>query len=220
MQMRTQPEIIPAIFATDAREFETQIRAVERLTPLAHIDVIDGSWISGRTWADPFNIGELISPLHYELHLMVADPLAHIAAWETMPAVQRVIAHIEVAPNPRELISTIRFHGWEAALAINPDTILDSVLAYEEYADEIMFMAVMPGATGRACDDRVLQKIHTFCAAAPHAMVGVDGCVNEQTLPRFIHAGAQRLRVHSALFSDAHSVQETWRELTTVASHA
>lgn len=218
--MNTQIEIIPAIFAQDVSDFESQMRAIEPHVPLAHIDVIDGTWIAGHTWADPFEIGEMISPLHYELHLMVADPFAHLATWENIPAVKRIIAHIEVTANPRDLISAIRFHGWEAALAINPDTVLDSVLAYEEYADEIMFMAVQPGATGRTCDTQVTQKIRTFCAAAPHAIVGVDGCVNEQTVPTFTHAGARRLRVHSALFAGPNQLADNWSRLLAVASHA
>ncbi len=214
-------QIIPALFARDAHEFTTQVRAIEPFAPFAHIDIIDGTWLgAAHTWADPYEIGELLSPLQYELHLMVADPLALLTAWESVPAVKRIIVHIEVTPNPRETINVIRFHGWEAVIAINPTTALDAALAYEEYADETMFMGVAPGDTGRPLDERVLSKMKTFAHAAPHAVIGVDGAVTEETLPRFITAGAKRVRVHSALFNNVRLPADAWLRLNMVAQNS
>lgn len=221
MSPAARHEIIPTLFAHDAHEFTIQARAIEKFTSFAHIDIIDGTWLGqSRTWADPFEVSELLSPLQYELHLMVANPLPYLTAWESVPAVKRIIVHIEVTANPRELISAIRFHGWEATLAINPETALDAALAYEEYADEIMFMGVSPGDTGRPLDPRVPQKMRAFKQSAPHALIGIDGCVNKETIPQFIAAGAQRMRVHSALFNNTRLPADAWIHLTEVAQAA
>lgn len=213
-------EIIPTILVVTEEEFITRVRSVETFATMAQIDVIDGSWIPGETWADPMTISNIISPLTYELHLMVANPIEHLDAWTELPSIKRVIFHIETVTQPKQVIEAIRFHGWEVGLAVNPETPISAVHDYVSYADEIMFLTVKPGASGRPFEHGALKKIESFAHEVGHTVIGVDGGVSRETLPLCIDAGATRLRIGHALTSAGPTMAETWEEFHRIAQHA
>ncbi|MCX6780748.1 MAG: hypothetical protein NT003_01375, partial [Candidatus Magasanikbacteria bacterium] len=156
-------ELIPDFLVQSLEEFETRARIVESLDPIAHIvhiDVLDGSWIPEKeSWADAAAIGNAMTPLTFELHLIVANPIEHLDAWFDVPAVKRVFFHLETATQPKQVIEAIRFHGWEVGVAINPETPASAVAEIAHYVDEIMCMTVKTGASGRPFEHDVLKKI-------------------------------------------------------------
>lgn len=213
-------EIIPTILVATEEEFVARVRSIETFAPMAQIDIIDGSWISGETWADPLTISNVISPLTYELHLMVANPIEHLDAWTELPSIKRVIFHIETVTQPKQVIEAIRFHGWEVGLALNPETPISSVQEFVQYVDEVMFLTVKPGASGRPFEHGALKKIESFAHEVGHAVIGVDGGISRETLPLCIDAGVTRLRVGNALTGTSDVAAKTWKELHSIAQHA
>lgn len=205
-------ELIPTILVQSKEEFEARVRKIESLAPMAQIDVIDGSWIPGETWADPDEISAIVTPLQYELHLMVAHPIEHLDAWTELPSLKRVFFHIETATQPKQVIEAIRFHGWEVGIVLNPETPVSAVHDFAPYVDEVMFMTVKPGKNGAAFEPEVLKKIEELSNESGHELIGVDGGVSESTLAQCIDAGAGRLRVGHAL--------DSWATLVRIAEQA
>lgn len=218
----TTPEIIPALLATSREEFETKVRRVESFASLAQIDILDGSWLPEQSWANPGDITNIISPLQYELHFMTTDVAKKLLAWEENPSVFRVLFQVETAADARKTIEAIRFYGWEAGAALNPETPIDAILPLIPYVDEIMFLAVHPGGSGRTFEPRVLEKIRAFLAmrhtlrGSIFPIIGIDGGVTRATLPSILSAGATRLRVNTALFESGVSAKEAWHTLNDI----
>lgn len=194
-------EVLPAILVASQDEFEARIRAIESHSAMAHIDILDGTWRPEKTWADPRAITNILSPLHYELHLMVANPIEHLDAWTEIPAIKRVIFHYETVTQPTQIIEAIRFHGWDVVMAINPETPESVVHEYIHYVDEIMCMTVAPGAAGRPFEPSVLEKISAIAGHHPDAIIGVDGAISAETLLQCRAAGAKRFRANSSVFA-------------------
>ena len=192
---------------------------IESFAPLAQIDVIDGSWLTGETWADADDIGEIISTLRYELHLMVANPIEHLEAWTELPSLKRVIFHVETATQPKQVIEAIRYHGWDVGVALNPETPTSLVRELGQYVDEVMLMTVKPGASGRPFEHGVLKKIAELSEYDPRLIIGVDGAISAETLALCFDAGVTRARVNSSLFGTGLSAANAWAALQKVAQH-
>lgn len=206
-------ELIPALLVQTRDEFEERVRVIEPFAPIAQIDVLDGSWLGAKSWADTIEISHIKSQLHFELHLMVANPVAEMEKWAEIPSVKRVIFHIETVERPLDAIEAARFYGWECGVALNPDTPLETVEKILEYIDEILFLTVQPGAGGRTFEKNVLKKIASLAARPKHPIIGADGAMNPETIPMAIKSGATRIIVNTALFNAEMPVAETWRRL-------
>jgi ribulose-phosphate 3-epimerase len=205
-------EIIPALLAHSAEEFESRLRAIEHTAPRAQIDILDGTWKPELSWADPMIITNILSPVDYELHLMVAHPLEHLARWEEIPAVKSVFFHVECVDHPKAVIESIRFHGWEAGIAIAPGTSFESVAEIIPYCDDVLFLTVEPGASGRPFVSSVLAKIKMCRAQFPQTPISVDGALNATTIPLCKLAGATRFIVNSGLFGTEASPAEMYKK--------
>lgn len=197
--------IIPAILAKDQTEFETRLRAAEAFTDIVQIDILDNTFVPFSSWADPAIIKTLDTPLRFELHLMVEDVEKYLNLWSPIPNVARAIFHVE-ACNGRDddagdLLGTIAFYGWDAGLAINPETPIDKIAPFVDKIDTALFLGVNPGQSGQPFQPAVIEKIRAFKAAHPNSpSVAVDGGVNADTIPTLKAAGAETFCVASAIF--------------------
>ncbi len=199
-------QIIPAILVHSAAEFESRLRTIEAEAPRIQIDVLDGTWQPEKSWADPGLIGQMLSPAHFELHLMVANPLQHLDAWTETTAVKMVYFHVEPVEDPKKVIEAIKFHGWQAGIAVAPETPLADVAHLLPYVDDILFLTVHPGASGRPFEQSVLEKIAECRTATPTLAITVDGALSAATIPAAKTAGATRFIVNGAIFNTPNPV--------------
>ena len=215
-------ELIPALLCDSRNEFEEKIRTIEPFAGMVHIDVLDGTFPeTEKNWADSDLISQILSPLLFEVHLMVSEPLLHVARWCQLPSVRRIIFHVETTrEETKRMIETIRFHGRQVCVALNPETSFMAIDKTVRYVDEVLFLTVVPGASGRMFETQTLKKITTFSTIYPKMKVGVDGGISSETLPACITAGATRFRINSALFNAKVSPHDAWRHLQEVAAHA
>jgi ribulose-phosphate 3-epimerase len=82
-------------------------------------------------------------------------------------------------------------------VAINPST---SVKVLQDItADQYLIMSVVPGKQGQAFLPTTLDKIKELRVLKPHAIIEVDGGVNETNIFDIKQAGADLICVGSAL---------------------
>lgn len=213
-------ELIPALLCASRREFENKIRTIESFAGMVQIDVLDGTWLPEKNWADPELVAEILSPLHFEIHLMVENPILYLSRWSELPSVRRVIFHIEPVTDPKHIIEAIRFYGREVGIALSPRTPLEAIADYVPYVDEVLFLTVEPGGSGRPFVPEVVKKISAFSRANPLVPIAVDGGLSTATIPDCIAAGATRLVVNSSLFSAKVAPADAWRHMKEVAARA
>jgi ribulose-phosphate 3-epimerase len=193
-------EVIPALLTRDEKEFRRKVEAVADLCQTIQIDVMDDTFVSGRTFADPGRIDMRIMPPEYEVHLMVSDPFALLDAW-SLAGCTRAIIHAETVPDAKAALKQVRLYGMEPGLALNPDTPLDEkILEAVPEAAVVQVMGVTPGDQGRPFQPIALEKVRELRRLFPELIIAVDGGVDIGTAHDLAEAGANRLVVGSAIF--------------------
>ncbi len=119
--------------------------------------------------------------------------------------VKRVIIHAEIKKPLEPIIAKIKSYGWEAGVALNPETPWQQIDELLPTLDTVLVMTVRPGAAGQPFGEVVatyhlLNKILELHEAHPGLIISVDGGVSADTIPLLLEAGATRLIAGSAIW--------------------
>jgi len=195
-------KIIPAVLAKDAIDFAQKIRLVESYVPIVQIDVMDKKFVPYKSWADPEIIKTIPTPLKYELHLMVADPLAEIKKWKNIRNIKKIIFHTEVKKDPDRIVSALKRKKYKVGIAINPKTALKKIEKLVPKIDTVLFLGVTPGRSGQKFQANVIKKIQDLRKMFPRVTISIDGGVNLENAPKLIAAGVDTLCAASAIYKN------------------
>lgn len=192
-------QIIPAILTDDPKIFEQQLRQVEGLTDIVHLDICDGFFTPRKTiMAD--DIKNIKTNIQYAIHLMVQNPSPEIEKWYNFPNIRRIIFHFETAKIPAAVIEHIEAYGFKAGMAINPETTLEDLGGASYQTDLMLFMAVHPGQQGQTFIPETLDKIKAFKQKFPRLPVAVDGGIHQAELPKLMELGVDYIVMGSEIF--------------------
>jgi ribulose-phosphate 3-epimerase len=197
-------ELLPAILVHDEASFRERLSVVRDLVPVVHLDVMDGAFVSNRTWFDAAVLASLNTPVRFELHLMVQDPERVIEDTAAIPSVIRYLWHQEVAIHHAQLIETVHAMHKEAGLALNPPTPIDTLVPHIDSLDEILVMGAAPGFSGQTLEPHTIDKARSLHERWPHIPIGFDINVNERTIPALLDAGVTRFCSGGAIFRAEH----------------
>ncbi|MCD8508101.1 MAG: hypothetical protein LRY41_02065 [Candidatus Pacebacteria bacterium] len=209
-------DIIPALMPRTYTQLEELVDAVAGYAPVVQFDIMDGHFVTGKTW--PFGdmeseeflaiVREQEDLPHadacaYELDLMVHEPGEYISQWQAMKPAS-IVLHLESMHDPVEtlfLFQRLREHT-AIGLSFSRDIRPQDIFAYLPSIDFIQCMGIAHiGKQGEPFDETVLEQIEAFHKQYPSLPISVDGAVSRETLPRLIAAGARRLVVGSGIFA-------------------
>jgi len=191
--------IIPAVLTNNFNEFKLQAQKLGACSNLVQIDVMDGIFVSNKSFVERAEINNLSLNLNFELHLMVARPLEELDSWKSVKNITRIIFHLESKDNPDAVITAIRGCCGSVGIAINPETNLERLEPYAKQINEVLFMTVHPGEQGARFLPEVGEKIKQFKRNYSDILIGVDGGVNLDTISLAKSWGADVFCVGSAL---------------------
>ena len=206
------PMIVPAILEKTKEGFLEKISLVTKIHGIERIQVDfgDGIFIENHL-LEAGDMDTLNPAFTWEAHLMVKAPEDfldyQICGFKTL------ILHYEAFPSVKELLSAltnIKSMGLKTGVAINPDTPVD--VLKDVLADQYLVMSVVPGKQGQAFIPSTLQKIKQLRELLPHAIIEVDGGVNETNIKGCKDAGADLICVGSALVKSA-DINQTYEKL-------
>lgn len=187
-------EIIPAILAQTPEAFAM---AYERLRNAGvkriHLDICDGAFVATETISGFQELASLDTGVKFDVHLMVQRPEAYVDHWHVCTCADRFIVHVEATDMMQELADHAHGHGNELVVALNPDTPLERIEAYQQSLDAVQFMAVHPGLQGQSFLSDVVPKIRRFHAQYPEMPIMVDGGITPVTASVCAQAGASLL---------------------------
>ncbi len=206
------PVITLTILTQTFDEFFRQAKIASTFLPYIQIDVMDGKFVPTVSFPERDEINSLDVNLKYELHLMVADPIAEMRTWQDVDNVFRVLFHFESTPDPLRPISFARKEGWEVGMVINPDTPLADAEPYFDKIDVLQFMTVYPGQQGAPFVPKVLDKIRAFTKLEKRPFCAVDGAVNPETIAQLRDVGVEIFNVGS-YFTKAEDMRQACEEL-------
>ncbi len=207
--------ITPALLNTTFEDFARDVKKVEGLFSYAQIDVMDGAFVPNTSFTEIDKINTLESSLKWELHLMVAHPLAELSKWPNVTNVFRIIFHAESSDDPASVVAWARERRLEIGVALNPETPLEKINNYKEQLNVVQFMTVHPGHQGNPFLPEVLEKIKAFTNVADRAFCSVDGGVSSANIALLQKAGVDIANVGSTLLKST-DIQSTYTTLESL----
>ena len=217
--------IAPSILTADFGRLADQIAAAEDGgADFFHLDVMDGRFVP------QLSFGPLVveavrraTSIPLEAHMMVVEPLAQLEPLAEAGA-QRLVFHIEAAPEPSREIARARELGCEVGLAVSPETPSAAVLPWIEQVDEVVVMLVNPGRGGQQPMPEHLAKARELRAAAGERgldlAIEIDGGVKTHNAAECVAAGADVLVAGSAVYNDRETPQQALAALRAALAAA
>ncbi len=206
-------EILPAILPADDKELKDNLARVRGLVPSVQIDVLDGRFVTEKSW--PFHTEDkqyfkkladeaeglpFWQDFSFEADLMITEPEKHIDDF-IFAGFARLVVHIESTNKMSEIISRAHDMDTEICIAIDVETPNSELEEYIDMIDGVQFMGIANiGYQGEPFDARVVEKIRELKSKFPDIIISVDGGVTLKTAPALIGAGASRLVSGSAIF--------------------
>ena len=195
------PLVAPSLLACDFSNLQREVRRLEEAgARVLHLDVMDGHFVPNLSLGVPIvEAVRRVTDLVLDVHLMISNPGVFIEPFRRAGA-DLITIHIEVAPDPTELLGRIRGLGAGAGIVLNPPTPVQTVEQYLDRCDLVLTMSVMPGFGGQQFQTVALDKLRWLKERAPEGtLLSVDGGVNLDTIGPCAEAGANLFVTGTAL---------------------
>lgn len=194
-----RPFVTPSLLDCDFARVGEELDALKRAGVLAvHLDVMDGHFVPNLSYGPPvIDDWRPRTDFPFEAHLMISEPARYLDAF-VQAGCDSILVHIEVAPEPTELLRRIQGAGCRVGLVLNPPTPVTAVLPYVDQVDSVLVMSVHPGFGGQQFMPEVLDKVRALRAARPGLRIAIDGGINHATAAQATAAGVDQLVVGSA----------------------
>ncbi len=191
-------KIVPSILADNTDDFLIRLRQAESFSDYVQIDLMDGIFVSSRSFPEEA-INDIITPLSFELHLMVKNPSEFMGRIDN-PHLKKVLFHFESDVEHLNLINQIKQRGIAAGIAIKPETQIEEFRAVGEKVDTLLFLTVDPCCYGRPFKPEVLEKIEKARQIFKDKSIAADGGVSLDNLKLFLDAGVDYVCIGSRIF--------------------
>lgn len=205
-------KIIPAILTEKFEDCLKMLRQAESFTNYIQIDLMDGIFVPSKSFSAE-KINNIHTPLSFEIHLMVSDPLALMTRISNSE-LRKVIFHFESDVNRLDFINQMKEKGITTGLAIKPETPIDKFRSLSKHVDTLLFLTVDPGAYGSPFKVEVLKKVEEARHIFPDKVISVDGGVSIDNLKSFLDIGVDSVCVGSRIFLKGIPA-ENYRQFTT-----
>ncbi len=191
-------KIAASILSADLANLQSEVSRAET-ADLLQLDVMDGHFVRNLTFGPPV-IKCLKTKLFMEAHLMVENPLDLLHEYKEA-GVRRIIFHYEAVSNVEQAVRAVKGAGFEAGIAINPETSPSALFPFLGTLDLVLVMTVHPGFGGQSFIQDSLRKIRELRKRF-HGMIEVDGGINAETAGLCAEAGADVLVAGSFIFKN------------------
>lgn len=200
--LKASPVIAPSMLKCDFGNLQRDIQILETAgAEILHLDVMDGHFVPNLSYG-PVVIERMreITSLPFDAHLMISEPARYLDDYLRVGC-EMITVHIEVVPDPRDLLDQILDRGAAAGLALNPDTPVKQVEPFVEHCDLILVMSVEPGFGGQQFMPVAIDKLRALRQlVSPDTILSVDGGIAPGTIGATAEAGANLFVAGSSVF--------------------
>lgn len=152
-------KIAPSILASNFKNLSEDIKKIEEVGDIVHLDIMDGHFVPNISFGFPIlkAIRELTN-LPLDAHLMIEKPENYIDRFIEY-GVDMISVHIEGNYHIHRLIYSIKKRDKKAGVAINPGTNISFIYPIIKDVDFILIMSVNPGFAGQKFIEISIEKI-------------------------------------------------------------
>ena len=216
-----RPVIAPSMLKCDFGDLQSEVERIDSAAlPLYHLDVMDGHFVPNLSY------GALVierlrtrTQTPFDAHLMISDPAKYIDEY-VKAGCEAITFHLEVVPDPEELLTALRQQDIVAGLAVNPDTPIEAAEPYLQYCDLLLVMSVNPGFGGQKFMPEVLPKVRRAReVAGDDLLISMDGGIAADTIGLCAEAGTDIFVAGSSVF-DFDDYEQAGKALVSSAESA
>ena len=172
-----------------------------------HCDAMDGTFVPNMSFGFPvIEAVKSVCKKPLDVHLMIVHPEQYIDATARAGAMMMCV-HQEAVVHLNRVVHQIHDAGMKAGVALNPSTPVCMLEDVIEDVDMVLLMSVNPGFGGQRFIEGTVDKLQRLRRLiderGAHALIQIDGGVNDVTAPKLAAAGADVLVSGSYIFKSA-----------------
>lgn len=206
------PLIAPSVLASNFANLQTEVEMLNKSqADWLHIDIMDGRFVPNISFGFP--VMEAIkryAQKPMDVHLMIQEPELYIERFRTAGA-DTITVHIEACTHLHRTVQQIQATGAKAGVALNPHTSVQQLEDIIADVDMVLLMSVNPGFGGQKFIHNTYRKIEALknliIARNSHALIEIDGGVNQENAPLLLEKGADVLVAGSFVFTSADPIK-------------
>ena len=169
-----------------------------------HLDVMDGVFVPNISFGFP--VLEAVASMcrkPLDVHYMIVQPEKFIQQTAKLGAMMMNV-HVEACTHLHRTIQEIHQTGMKAGVTLNPSTPVSLLEDIIQDVDMVLLMSVNPGFGGQKFIENTIAKVKRLRLLIDendsHALIEVDGGVQDETAPRLVAAGVDVLVSGSYVF--------------------
>ena len=188
--------IIPSTLCFNMDDMTTYSMFANAGISMIHVDIMDGFYVD-KIAGGIIELANIRSKTkdHLHVHLMTESP--SVWARDAINAGADTVIISTNTSGVKNAIQIVKDAGKRVGIALNPESNVEILIPILKQIDEVMVMAVKPGAAGQDFDENVLKKIkilnYTRKKHGLKYLISVDGGINPETAKLCWNAGADLL---------------------------